>query len=69
MLLTVAPPNFIKFPVLLSVKIFDAPATVGATAFKGDVQDNSVTSNTPSLSSSISTTSFILSLSESAQAA
>ena len=69
MLLTVAPPNLIKFPELLSEKILVAPAVVGVTAFNGEVHDNSVTSNTPSLSSSISNTSFMLSLSASAQAA
>ena len=69
MLLTVAPPNLIKFPELLSEKMLVAPAAVGATAFNGEVQVNSVRSSTPSLSSSTSNTSFIESLSESTQAA
>ena len=49
--------------------MFVAPVVVGVTAFNGEVHDNSVLSKTPSLSSSMSTTSFILSLSVSAHEA
>ena len=68
-LLIVAPPNFKKVPVLLSEKILVAPARVGVTAFNGEVQDNSVLSKIPSLSSSRSIASYTPSPSVSAQAA